>query len=71
MGLIKYKIITGEDGEKRKNKEKNELSRIKIAHMLDINLVILIITFKGNNLITTKIRVELKKKKTQLLFERN
>lgn len=44
--------------KKRKYKEKNELSRIKVAHMVDINLVILIITFKGNNQITTKIRVE-------------
>lgn len=29
-----------------KRKRKNELSRIKVAHMADINLVILIITLR-------------------------
>lgn len=42
--LTKYKIITREDGKKKKGK--NELSKVKVAHMVDINLVILIITLR-------------------------
>lgn len=42
--LTKYKIITREDGKKKKGK--NELSKVKVTHMVDINLVILIITLR-------------------------